>query len=335
VPDFRALVLAPFDESALVRLRRLGDVTYESWLDTQRIHAPEELGARLREGAYTALIVEADFVFEEVFEAAPTLRFVGICRNALTQADLEAASDRGVPVVHTPGRNTNAVAELTIALMLALARGLVRAHTLVAGGAWRDPALGYRALRGREVAGSVVGVVGFGQIGRALTARALALGASVLAYDPLVPQRDIEALGARAATLEELLARADFVSLHVPEQEATYHLIDDAALAQMRRGAYLINTSAGSAVDPDALVRALAGGRIAGAALDVFEGQPLPLSSPLLHAPNLILTPHIGGATEETVARHSNTIADELERFLAGEPLQHLANPDYQRARAR
>lgn len=335
MPPLRALVLAPFDEAALARLRRIADVTYESWLEAQRLHAPDELGARLHDGGYNVLVVEADFVFEEVFEAAPGLRFVGICRNALTQADLEAASERGIPVVHTPGRNTNAVAELTVALMLALARGIVRAHTLVAGAGWRDPALGYRALRGREVAGATVGVVGFGQIGRAVTTKALALGASVLAYDPLVPSRDIEALGARAATLDHLLAHADFVSLHVPDSEPTYHLIDDGALARMRRGAYLVNTSAGSAVDPDALVEALTQGRIAGAALDVFEGQPLPLASPLLHAPNLLLTPHIGGATEETVARHSRLIVDELERFLAGEPLQHLANPDYRHARAR
>src|SRR5581483_4672673 len=215
VPPLRALVLAPFDEAALARLRRIADVTYESWLEAQRLHAPDELGARLHDGGYNVLVVEADFVFEEVFEAAPGLRFVGICRNALTQADLEAASERGIPVVHTPGRNTNAVAELTVALMLALARGIVRAHTLVAGAGWRDPALGYRALRGREVAGATVSVVGFGQIGRAVTTKALALGASVLAYDPLVPSRDIEALGARAATLDHLLAHADFVSLHV------------------------------------------------------------------------------------------------------------------------
>jgi D-3-phosphoglycerate dehydrogenase / 2-oxoglutarate reductase len=324
----RALILAPFATAQIDRLRRRIDVTHESWLETRRLWDPAELGARLAAEDAAVLVIEADFAFSEMFEAAPCLRLVAVCRNALNQVDIEAARAAGVPVTHTPGRNTNAVAEMTIACMLALARRISEAQHLVSGGGWRDPALGYRELRGREISGSTVGVIGFGQIGREVARLCLALGASVRAHDPIVPARQIAALGAEPASLDALAASADFVTLHVPDCESTYHLVDAPFLAKLQPHAYLINTGAGSAVDPAALADALTRRRIAGAALDVFEGQPLPQSSPLMTAPNLLLTPHIAGATAETVERHSLIIADEIERLLDGRPLQHALNPD-------
>lgn len=324
----RALILAPFSERSLHRLRgRLDAVAYESWLETQRLYDPEDLGRRLAEDHVDVLVVEADFVFDETFAAAPGLRLVAVCRNALNQVDLNAASDHGVAVVHAPGRNTNAVAEMTLGLMFALARRIPQAHALVAGAGWRDPTLGYRRLRGREVAGSTVGVMGFGQIGREVTRKCIALGARVVAHDPFVSDRQIRALGATPADVATLQSVADFVTMHVPENEATVRLVDAAFLERLEPGAYLINTSGGAVVDPDALADALGSGGIAGAALDVFEGHPLPASSPLCTAPNLILTPHIGGATAETVERHSRTITAEIERLLDGKPLRHAVNP--------
>jgi D-3-phosphoglycerate dehydrogenase len=331
----RALILAPFAAPHLDRLRRRLDVTYESWLETRCLWDPEELGARLATDSTEVLVIEADFAFAELFDAAPALRFVGVCRNALNQVDVEAATAAGVIVTHAPGRNTNAVAELTLAAMLALARRIPQAHGLVAGGGWRDPSVGYRELRGREIAGSTVGVIGFGQIGRAVTRLCAALGARVVASDPFVPARQIEALGGVAHALDDLIGVADFVTLHVPDTAETRHLVNASFLAKMRPEAFLINTSAGSAVDPVALSGALADGWIAGAALDVFEGQPLPQSSPLMTAPNVLLTPHIGGATAETIDRHSATIADEIERFIDDRPLEHVVNPEYKLARVR
>jgi len=330
----RALILAPFAERSLARLRRSVDVTHESWLATNRLYDPAELGARLAAERIDALIVEADFVFEEVFEAAPGLGLVGVCRNALSQVDLDSATEHGVPVVHAPGRNTDAVAEMTLALMLALARHLPQADRLVHGAGWRDPALGYRLFRGREIAGSTVGIVGMGQIGREVARKCAALGARVLAHDPYVRADVMRRLDATPATLARLAGASDFVTLHVPEAEATHHLVDDAFLRRMKAGAYLVNTGAGGCVDPIALARALEEERIAGAALDVFEGQPLPSSSPLCSAPNLILTPHIGGATAETVERHSRMMTDAIERLVAGKPPRHVVNPEYQLRRA-
>jgi phosphoglycerate dehydrogenase-like enzyme len=280
------------------------------------------------------LVVEADFVFAETFALAPQLRLVGVCRNALNQVDVESATAHGVAVTHTPGRNTNAVAELTIACMLALARRIVPASALVSDGGWRDPAVGYRTLRGREMAGATVGVVGFGQIGREVTRKLLALDCDIVVHDPLVPVRDIEAIGGRAAPLLELAAAADFVTVHVPDGDATRHLVDGVFLSHVKAGSYLVNTSAGGVIEDQAIVDALRSGRLAGAALDVYEGYPLPSSSPLLSAPNVLLTPHIGGATDETVGRHSRTIVEEIERMLDGQPLLHAVNRGCELVRA-
>jgi phosphoglycerate dehydrogenase-like enzyme len=258
---------------------------------------------------------------------------VGICRNALNQIDIDAATAHGVAVTHAAGRNTNAVAELTMGFIVTLARHISDAHSMVRAGLWTDPAGGYRAFRGREVSGSTVGVVGFGKIGRAVARMALALGARVIAHDPVVPARRIRAAGAEPVALMELAVRADFVTLHVPADEGTWRLVGAPFLEAMHCEAFLNNTSDGAVVETGALVAALEARQIAGAALDVFEGQPLPASSPLLTAPNLILTPHIGGATVETVARQSRMMASEVERLLAGKPLRHLVNPEYEGAR--
>jgi len=331
----RALILAPFAESSIARLRERVDVVHESWLDTNVLQDPDELGARLAAEGFGVLVVEADFVFEEVFEAAPGLRLVGVCRNALNQVDLASAEAHGVTVTHAPGRNTTAVAEMTLALMLSLARHIPAAHGLVSGGGWRDPAAGYRRLRGREMAGATVGVVGFGQIGREVARICLALQARVVAHDPLVPASQMQRLGVEPAGLGALAAAADFVTLHVPDADETHYMVDGAFLGAMGREAYLVNTSGGGVVDPDALADALEAGAIAGAALDVFEGHPLPQSGRLMTTPNLILTPHIGGATAETVDRHSRMISAEIERFIAGEPLLYAVTGQHAGARGR
>ncbi|HXF50594.1 MAG TPA: NAD(P)-dependent oxidoreductase [Dehalococcoidia bacterium] len=327
----RALILAPFSERVLAQLRRHIDVTYESWLDTRQLWDPEALGQRLARDGFDALVVEADFVFEETFEAAPNLRFVGVCRNALNQVDLDAATRHGVLVVHAPSRNAIAVAELTLGLMFALLRSVPAADAFIRNGEWRDPAEAYRRWRGRELAGSVVGVVGLGRIGTEVARRCAALGARVIASDPYVTPSSAHTAGARLVPLASLLRRADIVTVHASASDRP--IIDRAALARMRSNAVLINTGAAGAVDYAALTEALEAGRIAGAGLDVFPGHPLPPNSPLAKLPNVVLTPHIGGATQETVERHSRMIAADLLRALRGQRPKHLANPEALRVR--
>jgi len=324
----RALVLAPFAERYLQRLRRSLEVTYDSWTESRRLHSPDELAARLRQEDASVLVVEADFVFDEVFDAAPGLRLVGVCRNAFNQVDVDAATERGILVVHTPARNAVAVAELTIALMLALARHLAPAHRLVADGRWRDPVEAYLTFQGRELAGSVVGIIGLGHIGREVANRLRALGSRVLAYDPHMPPRSLRTMGVAPVGLADLMRRSDFVTIHAALTEESEGLVNEAMLRRMKPGAYFVNAGAAAVVDSAALVRCLEERRIAGAALDVFEGQPLPASSPYLKLDNVILTPHIGGATRETVARHSRMMTEDIERFLRGLPPRRLVNPE-------
>lgn len=328
------LLLAPFDASSRSRLERLGPVSYEPWTQSRRIWDPDELGARLQKGGFSAVVIEADFIFEETLASAPCLRFVGLCRGATNQVDLQAATRHGVVVVNTPGRNAQAVAEHTLALMLALLRRIPEAHQYVAAGHWRDPAEAYIELRGTELGGKTVGLVGLGAIGRLVARRLRPFGVHLLACDPYLDTAAFRPLGATPVTLESLLRESDLVSLHAPPPGDGKPLLDSAQLATMKPTAHLVNTASGALVDETALANALQGGRLAGAALDVFAGQPLPASSLLLRLPNVILTPHIGGATAETVARHSAMVADDLERFARGLRPRHLANPEvWHRAR--
>ena len=161
----RALILAPFSHDRLDRLREVADVCYESWLDTRHIYDPEELAARLRDEGFDLLVIESDFAFEELFEGAPQLRFVGVCRNSTDHVDVEAATRYGVVVVNTPARNAQAVAEHAVGLMLALARRIPAADRYVRDRLWQNPAEPYISMRGLELSGRILGIVGLGAVG--------------------------------------------------------------------------------------------------------------------------------------------------------------------------
>ncbi len=320
----RVLILAPFSASALERLRAHARVVHESWLDTRRLHAPDELAKRISRDGVGCLVVESDFVFNEVFECAPRLRFVGVCRGSVGSVDVEAATRHSVLVVNTPGRNARAVAEHTLGLMLTLARRIVEGHEYVAGGHWLNPAEPYTSMRGTELGGKTVGIVGLGAVGRELTRACAALGMGVTAYDPYA---DDPPTGVRMLGLGELMAGADFVCVHAPATPETRGLLGAEMLALMKPTAFLVSSSDPSVVARDALVEALRARRIAGAAFDVFETHPAAPDNPLLSLDNVVLSPHVGGATAETVERHSRMMADDLLRYWAGERPLNLVNP--------
>lgn len=321
------LILAPFEEECLGRLRRRMKVTYRPWTETRSLYDPEELAELINGSGIDALVVEADFVLEETFEEAPGLRFVGICRSATTQIDIDAATEAGVVVVNAPGRNSRAVAELVVALMFTLARGIVGAHGYVAGGRWEDPVSPYLDLRGVELGGKTLGLVGLGKIGSEVAGMAGALGIRVVASDPYITPAQAEESGARLVELDELLRVSDFVSLHLPASAGVPAVIDDRALGLMKSSAYLINTSTPQAVDQAALLEALRGGGIGGVALDVHESPPIPVDHPLLAHENVIVTPHLGGATDGTIARHSKIMTEALESFQQGGRPENIVNP--------
>ena len=321
----RALVLAPFSQHHLDRLRRSLDVAYESWLDTRLLSDPNELACRLKRDDITVLVVEADFVFEETFQHADSLKFVGSCRNATGHIDVDAATRRGVVVVNTPGRNAQAVAEHVLGLMLSLARRIPAAHRYVTEGRWQNPAEPYISMRGVELAGRTLGVIGLGSIGARLAQLGSALGMKVVAHDPYIKRPPA---AVTLVDLDELMARSDFVIVQVPLTEETEALIDAPRLAIMKPTAYLVNASDAAVVDQEALTEALYHRRIAGAALDVFETHPLQTHSPLLTLDNVVLTPHLAGATQETVERHSRMMTADILRFLKGQRPKNLVNPE-------
>ena len=322
------MILAPFEEECLERLRCRMKVTYKPWTESRSLYDPEELAKLINESGIDAVVVEADFVLEETFEEAQGLKFVGICRNATTQIDVDAATEAGVVVVNAPGRNTRAVAELVVALMFTLARGIVGAHGYVAGGRWEDPVSPYLDLRGVELTGKTLGLVGLGKIGSEVARMAGALGMRVVASDPYITAAQASESGAYLVELDELLRVSDFVSLHLPAGADVPTVIDSRALGLMKSTAYLINTSTPQAVDQAALLEALTGGGIGGVALDVHESPPIPADHPLLAHENVILTPHVGGATDGTIARHSRMMTEALESFQQGRRPSNIVNPE-------
>jgi lactate dehydrogenase-like 2-hydroxyacid dehydrogenase len=227
--------------------------------------------------------------------------------------DLDAATRRGIPVGNTPDVLTDATADLAFALLLALARRLPEGERDVREGQW----VTFEPDRnlGAEVTGATLGIVGFGRIGQAVARRAEGFGMTIL-----------HSARSGGVPLEELLERADFVTLHCPLTPETRHLIDDAALSRMKPTALLVNSARGPIVDSTALGRALRERAIGGAALDVTDPEPLPADHPLLRAPNLLVVPHIGSATVRTRHKMTEIAVDNLLAALAGEPMPHQAN---------
>lgn len=321
----RALVLAPFSDSALKELGTICPLRYESWTQTNQIYDPEELGQRIAREDFSILIVEADFLFEELFQQAKPLRFVGLCRNSLHHVDIDAATEHGIVVVNTPSRNAQAVAEHTIGMMLSLAKGIPNAHAYVKGGLWQEPTEPYVNMRGVELEGKSVGIIGLGFIGRKVAALCAAFGMKVIGFDPYT---DASKLGVELLPLDDLLRQADFVTVHAAPTEETRGMIDKHRLGFLKPTAYLINTADASIIDYNALSTYLEQKRFAGAALDVFETHPLAPNSPLLRLNNVVFTPHIGGATDGTIVQQSRMILEDLKMFLRGERPLHLANPE-------
>ncbi len=325
-----ALILVPFHPQALERLRSRVGVTHESWMETRRLLSPEELIERIQKDDFQIVVIEADFIFDEVFENAGKLRFVGVCRAAVNSVDvdIEAATRQGVLVVNTPARNAVSVAELTIGLILSLARRIPAAHTLVQSGNWNDPVEPYISLRGIELAGKTVGIVGFGAIGSQVAKRLASFDMKFLAYDPYVSPEKIASAGAIAVDLPALMKESDFVTIHCSASPETSRLIDAEQIKLMKPTAYMVNTAGWDIVTEKPLLEALQQRRIAGAAFDIFQTHPVSPDSPFLKLDNVVLTPHIGGATDGTVTRYSMTMVEDIERFLDGKRPRNLVNPE-------
>lgn len=305
------IVIAEFmDEAAVESLRAAHPTLYDPHL----VDRPEAFRAALA-GARALIVRNRTRVDAALLEAAPELRVLGRLGVGLYNIDLAACQARRIDVIPASGANADAVAEYVMLAIGTLLRGVFGASAEVAAGGWpRD-----RLITGREIAGKTLGIIGFGDIGRRVAKLADAFRMRILGHDPLLPATHAGWAETRTemVPLEDLLARADAVTLHVPLTAETRGLVSAARLALMKPEAVLVNAARGGVVEEAALAAALREGRLGGAALDVFETEPLPPGSPLAGLPNLLLTPHIAGATIESNARVSSLIAARVRVALA------------------
>lgn len=318
-----ALVTAPFRGPGLDRLREVADVVLDPWIDhvPLRIWDGVQLAARVAEVGATVLIVESDFVMgDEIMDAG--LIAIGSCRGDPNNVDVAAATARRIPVLHAPGRNADGVAEIAVALTFAASRHVIPAdRDLREGRVFRDDTIPYQRYRAWQLAGRTVGLVGLGAVGRAAAWRFAGLGMDVVSHDPFNPD-------ATHDSLDEMLSAADVVSMHAAVTPDTFGLMDAGRFDAMRVGAVYVNSARAGLHDLDALTKALESGRLSAAGLDHFDGEQLPEGHPLIAMDNVVLTPHIGGATYDTEANHSSMLAEDVALLLAGERPLRCVNPE-------
>ncbi len=315
-----ALVTAPLRGPALDELREIADVEFDPWIEYRpiKLHGPEDLAARVRELGATILICEADFCSGPVLDLP--LVVIGSTRGDPTNVDVAGATAAGIPVIHTPGRNADAVAEMTIALLMALTRHVIPGHHDMANGTVHGESLPYQRYRAWQVAGRTAGLVGLGAVGRATKWRLEGLGMRVIATDPFADDA--------THGLDELLAEADVVSMHAAVTPDTVEMMNADRFSSMNAGAFYVNSARAGLHDVDALVAALDSGHLGGAALDHVDGETLPVGHPLLGRANVVLTPHIGGATFDVETRQTEMIVADVKAILAGDRPAHCKNPE-------
>ncbi|HKA56078.1 MAG TPA: phosphoglycerate dehydrogenase [Candidatus Binatia bacterium] len=312
----KVLITDPLAPQGLERLSAYADLE----VDLRPGLAPEELVRHIP--PYHGLIIRSGTrVTREALAAAANLRVVGRAGIGVDNVDVEAATKRGVVVMNTPGGNNVTTAEHALSLLFALARNVPQANASLKAGRWER-----EKFTGSEISNKVLGVIGLGNIGAIVAERALGLRMRVVAYDPFVAPEAAAKLRVELAGLDELYARADFITVHTPLTKETRGLIGAAAFAKMKKGVRIINCARGGIVDEEALLHALNSGKVAGAALDVFVHEPPPPTHPLLQLEQVICTPHLGAATDEAQINVAVAIADQVASFLTRGVIQNAVN---------
>ncbi len=293
----RIVVSDNMESEVVEELKSLGEVNY----------LPENLLEAL--GDADVLIVRSKTkVTKEVITSAPELKIIARAGVGLDNIDVKSAEEKGIRVLNTPGASANAVAELVIGHMLSIFRNIAKAHHQMKGKIWDK-----KRLVGREIEGKTLGVIGYGRIGSLVGKKASALGMKIIAHNP--PPRHEDGIAEFVDDLNELLAKADAITLHVPATEKTINMINSETISKMKDGVYIINTSRGEIVDEDALYEACKSGKIAAAALDVYRKEPY--EGKLLELDNVFLTPHLGASTKEAQLRIGKELVEKIRKELA------------------
>lgn len=301
-------------------LKIFADAGFQVMQLTPASAASGELAAALADA--DALVVRSAVkVTPELIAAAPKLRVIGRAGVGVDNVNVPAATARHIVVMNTPGGSSVAVAELALGLMLALARHIPRADATMHAGQWEK-----KSLEGTELMGKTLGLVGCGRIALEVAKRASAFAMRLFAFDPAEPMQAARQAGIELVDWPQLLAQSDYLSLHLSLSSASRNLLNDAAFAAMKSGVRIVNCARGEVVDEEALARALASGKVAGAALDVYRTEPPAPASPLLHDPHVIAMPHIGASTREAQERVGVAIAEQIRDFLVSGVLANAVN---------
>jgi D-3-phosphoglycerate dehydrogenase len=328
----KVLITAPFSGAGLKILEDAGlEVHHESWLETGKLYLGDKLLELIRDRGYEIVIVEGDEVKEEVIEEAD-LKIIASARDNPNNVSISSANAKGIPVIGAPGRNTIAVAELTLTLMLSQARRIVAADRLLKNefmvDDYSDFAHMYKTTKGFELHGRTVGIIGLGKIGYEVAKRLQAFGVEIVVYDPYAPEDRLNDVGAKNVSLEDLLRNSDIVTVHCPPTDETKGMLGAEQFGMMKKTAIFINTARASITDEYALRQALELGIIAGAGLDVFSMEPVDCDNEFLELENVIVTPHIGGNTIDTIERQSMMIAKDIQAILDGGRPENILNPE-------
>jgi autoinducer 2 (AI-2) kinase len=333
-PSFKPdiFITAALEKTALDEFESIGNVVYEGWREKMKLY---DGGAELANAlsGKKIFVTEMDVVDFPAIRDAADLRAIVTCRGNAVNVDIKAATAYGIPVMNTPGRNADAVSDLTVAFMVMLARRMPGSSDFlkrenVKAGDMAKMGEAYLKYQGKELWRKTVGLVGMGNVGAGVAARLSRFGARVVFHDPMVTEGAGALLSAQKVSLDELLAVSDFISIHAPAIEATRGMINRETFEKMKTGAFFINTARASLVDDDALLWALESGRIAGAALDVFSAEPPASDDPIVSHPNVIATPHLGGNTAETAAHQGAIAVGQIRKLMAGEKPDYILNPE-------
>lgn len=330
----KALITAPFHESGFKILKKYMNVKYENWRETGELYRDsKDYIKKIRNENADVLITEGDEIDEEVLSSCK-IKIIGVCRGYIDNVDLKMATRLGIPVFYTPDRNVDAVADLTIGLMLSQLRHLTEIDRLLKSGEFfvdtgEDLAELYRRFRGWELGGKTVGVVGLGAVGFRVAKRLrFGFDCKILVYDPYVDDKRIKEVDGKRVDLETLLKESDLVTLHAKTTEETVDMIGEKEIALMKPTAYFFNTARAALVDEDALFNALKDKKIAGAGLDVFGIEPVDSDNRFLELDNVTVTPHAGGSTFDSEIRQSLMIASDIESYLNNKKTKFLKNPE-------
>ncbi len=313
---YKILVSDALSEEGLKILRDVKDFQ----VDVKTGLAPEELKGIIKD--YDALLVRsATKANKDIIDAASRLKVIGRAGVGLDNVDLDAATQKGIIVMNTPGGNTISTAEHAFSMILSLSRSIPQANASTKKGEWKRS-----KFMGVELYAKVLGIVGFGRIGKEVAKRALSFGMRVLAYDPFLSKDVAESLGIEVLGLKEILAQADFLTVHTPMTDETRHMISTEQFCIMKKGVRIVNCARGGIIDEQALIAAIKDGKVAGAALDVFEKEPISPDHELLKLDNVIITPHLGASTEEAQVNVAIEVAEIVRDALLGKGIRNAAN---------